>query len=90
MGWMLIIPAQHVRAGRHESGGSSGSPSEMQGGKQPGEELRAAMDVQRSRTADMDGDCFYQLGLISEVSSLADSDIRDLDFDSVNVGAYTH
>ena len=32
---------------------------------------------------------FMQL-LISEVSSLADSDIRELDIDSVNVGTNTH
>ena len=28
--------------------------------------------------------------LMSEVSSLADSDIRDVDFDRVNVGAHSH
>ena len=80
---MLIIPA--VGAGRHRPGGGSGGHSEMPGRKQPREEL--ALDVQCSRTTDVDGDCFYQLR--PEVSSLADSDIRDLDFDSANVGAKT-
>ena len=41
--------------------------------------------MQRSRTTNMDGVCFYQ---ISEVSSLSDSDIRDVNLASVKVEAH--
>ena len=62
---MLIIPARLVTAGRHLPGGSSGSPSEMPGRKQLGEELSTGRVTETATSSD----------LISEVSSLADLDI---------------
>ena len=71
--WILTNLARSVRAGRLSPGEV---PQRCQA--EISEDRNPALVMPHSCSPSLDGFCFYQLGLISETGSIADSDIRDV------------